>query len=172
MSDQPITESKKRQRTPKGAAEDKSAKKLKEDKKQLQQKSHEELQREETFKSWLTGLHKRRKVRLWFPRKCRRRQIQVQKRYLCFVVKSYVWVRDGFSFSLFIRKYLTLASSALKGEKIWRVDGAMHRSKEWDFCRNWRMIQTVRYLSRIFDFKFNPLCGGFRHERLSQISVS
>ncbi|XP_067058147.1 actin-related protein 5-like [Acropora muricata] len=61
VSDQPITESKKRQRTPKGAAEDKSAKKLKEDKKQLQQKSHEELQREETFKSWLTGLHKRRK---------------------------------------------------------------------------------------------------------------
>lgn len=61
VSDQPISESKKRQRTPKGAAEDKSGKKLKEDKKQSQQKSHEELQREETFKSWLTGLHKRRK---------------------------------------------------------------------------------------------------------------
>ena len=99
MSDQPITESKKRQRTPKGAAEDKSAKKLKEDKKQLQQKSHEELQREETFKSWLTGLHKRRKVSVWFHRKWRRKQIRVQKWCLCFVVKSYVWVRDGFSFS-------------------------------------------------------------------------
>ena len=68
MSDQTISESKKRQRTAKGATEDKSAKKLKEDKKQLQQKSHEELQREETFKSWLTGLHKRRKVSVISPK--------------------------------------------------------------------------------------------------------
>ena len=43
--------------------EDKSGKRLKEEKKQeLQQKSQEELQREETFKTWLTGLHRRRKV--------------------------------------------------------------------------------------------------------------
>jgi len=61
VSEQPV-ESKKRQRTPKGAVEDKSGKRLKEEKKQeLQQKSQEELQREETFKTWLTGLHRRRK---------------------------------------------------------------------------------------------------------------
>ena len=29
----------------------------------MQHKSHEEVQREETFKTWLTGLHRRRKVR-------------------------------------------------------------------------------------------------------------
>ena len=56
-------ESKKRHRTPKGVPEDKSGKRLKEDKKHdLQHKSNEDLQREETFKSWLIGLHKRRKV--------------------------------------------------------------------------------------------------------------
>ncbi|KAL9988638.1 hypothetical protein ACROYT_G003104 [Oculina patagonica] len=61
---EPPVESKKRQRTPKGAAaaEEKSGKRLKEEKKQeMQQKSQEDAQREETFKTWLTGLHKRRK---------------------------------------------------------------------------------------------------------------
>jgi len=61
---EPPVESKKRQRTPKGAAaaEEKSSKRSKEDKKQdIQHKSHEEAQREETFKTWLTGLHRRRK---------------------------------------------------------------------------------------------------------------
>ena len=64
---EPPVESKKRQRTPKGAAaaDEKSGKRLKEDKKQeIQHKSHEEVQREETFKTWLTGLHRRRKVRI------------------------------------------------------------------------------------------------------------
>lgn len=62
VSEQPA-ESKKRQRTPKGGAEDKSGKRVKEEKKQeFQQKSQEDIQREETFKTWLTGLHKRRKV--------------------------------------------------------------------------------------------------------------
>ena len=61
---EPPVESKKRQRTPKGGAEDKSGKRLKEEKKQelQQQKSQEEIQREETFKTWLSGLHRRRKV--------------------------------------------------------------------------------------------------------------
>lgn len=45
-------------------AEEKSGKRLKEEKKQeMQQKSQEDVQREETFKTWLTGLHRRRKVR-------------------------------------------------------------------------------------------------------------
>ncbi|XP_068688119.1 actin-related protein 5-like [Montipora foliosa] len=62
VTEQPIMESKKRHRTPKGVPEDKSGKRLKEDKKhELQHKSNEDLQREETFKSWLIGLHKRRK---------------------------------------------------------------------------------------------------------------
>ncbi|CAH3195744.1 unnamed protein product, partial [Porites evermanni] len=62
VSEQPV-ESKKRQRTPKGGAEDKIGKRLKEEKKQelQQQKSQEEIQREETFKTWLSGLHRRRK---------------------------------------------------------------------------------------------------------------
>ena len=61
---EPPVESKKRQRTPKGGAEDKSGKRSKEEKKQelQQQKSQEEIQREETFKTWLSGLHRRRKV--------------------------------------------------------------------------------------------------------------
>lgn len=46
-------------------AEEKTGKRLKEEKKQeMQQKSQEDVQREETFKTWLTGLHRRRKVRL------------------------------------------------------------------------------------------------------------
>lgn len=44
-------------------AEERSGKRLKEEKKQeMQQKSQEDVQREETFKTWLTGLHRRRKV--------------------------------------------------------------------------------------------------------------
>ena len=44
-------------------AEERSGKRLKEEKKQeMQQKSQEDVQREETFKIWLTGLHRRRKV--------------------------------------------------------------------------------------------------------------
>ena len=66
VSEPAPVETKKRQRTSKGttAADEKSGKRLKEDKKQeIQHKSHEEAQREETFKTWLTGLHRRRKVR-------------------------------------------------------------------------------------------------------------
>ena len=76
MSEQPV-ESKKRQRIPKGAGEDKSGKRLKEEKKQeLQQKSQEDVQREETFKTWLTGLHRRRKVHaFFFLNKCRRTSV-------------------------------------------------------------------------------------------------
>lgn len=44
-------------------AEERSGKRFKEEKKQeMQQKSQEDVQREETFKTWLTGLHRRRKV--------------------------------------------------------------------------------------------------------------
>lgn len=64
VSEAPAAENKKRLRTPKGAAmaEERSGKRLKEEKKQeMQQKSQEDVQREETFKTWLTGLHRRRK---------------------------------------------------------------------------------------------------------------
>ena len=63
MSDQPV-DCKKRLRTTKGAVEEKAGKRLKGEKKQEIQKSQEEIQREETFKTWLMGLHRRRQVGL------------------------------------------------------------------------------------------------------------